>query len=309
MRLLHGDYDGGGLTALAMSGDRVASAGRDGNCQYWRFSGDELLPLAELSTGASIVSAIVLGEESEVVWCASLDGRVRRFEEDPAGGCWACSLEMKAAAACLSLAVCEAAGVLAVGTADGDVELFATADGAARGSWRPLGGGAGSRAVAIARVGSERCVVVGGSDGALRLRFLVKDGDSSTSSDPALQQGEDEQDWRFAESSPGEPMLPPHGGPCVALTPLDEVRGGGLLVSGAHDGTLRVWDLADGRVEGIPSAAGPKCLYGLGGYKVWLGSVCVCDSTRLVSDGRDNVIVVHDFSEPQPGKGEDNKDA
>ena len=64
----------------------------------------------------------------------------------------------------------------------------------------------------------------------------------------------------------------------------------------AEDGTLRVWDLADGRVDGIPSASGPKCLYGLGGYKVWLGSVC-SDGLRLVSDGRDNALVVHDFGE------------
>jgi hypothetical protein len=34
---------------------------------------------------------------------------------------------------------------------------------------------------------------------------------------------------------------------------------------------------------------------GLAGYKVWLGSVC-CDGRRLVSDGRDNCILVHDFS-------------
>ena len=30
--------------------------------------------------------------------------------------------------------------------------------------------------------------------------------------------------------------------------------------------------------------------------QVWLGSVCT-DGQRLVSDGRDNAILVHDFSE------------
>ena len=301
MRLLHGDYDGGGLTALAMRGDRVASAGRDGNCQSWRFEGDALLPIAELSTGASIVSTVVLAAnaaadaaaDAEVVWCASLDGKVRCFQEDPAAGCWACALEVSTGGPCLSLALCEEAGLVVVGTAEGDVELFSAADGASRGSWRPFeSGGVGARAVAIANVGDERCVVAGGSDGTLRLRYLVAKEEAKEEDAGALC---------FADSSPGETMLPPHGGQCVALTTLDAVRGGGLLVSGAHDGTLRVWDLAEGRVDGIPSAAGPKCLYGLGGYKVWLGSVW-SDGTRLVSDGRDNLVVVHDFSERPAGK-------
>ena len=39
----------------------------------------------------------------------------------------------------------------------------------------------------------------------------------------------------------------------------------------------------------------PEVCYGLGGYKVWLGSVCV-DDKRLISDGSDNTVVVHDFS-------------
>ena len=82
----------------------------------------------------------------------------------------------------------------------------------------------------------------------------------------------------------------------------------GLLVSGARDGTMRVWDLASGAAAkssgdgggesdgagGGGGGAAPKCLYGLGGYKVWLGSICT-DGRRLVSDGSDNTVVVHDF--------------
>ena len=45
----------------------------------------------------------------------------------------------------------------------------------------------------------------------------------------------------------------------------------------------------------VSSGEGPVCLYGLGGYKVWLGSVW-SDGRRIVSDGRDNAIVTHDFS-------------
>ena len=38
MKLLHGDYDGGGLTALAFDADHVVSAGREGGCVLWRAS-------------------------------------------------------------------------------------------------------------------------------------------------------------------------------------------------------------------------------------------------------------------------------
>lgn len=277
MQMLHGDYDGGGLTALAMRGDRVVSAGRDGNCQLWRVEEEELASVSELSTGAAIVSAIELS--GGAIWCASLDGHLRKFDDDADVGSCACSLDLTVGAPCLSLAVCEEASLVAVGTSEGAVELFSASDGAHRGTWRPLEGSA-ARSVAIASVKGERCVITGGMDGAMHLRYLA-------SGDVGLG---------FDESQQGEPMLPSHQGPCVALTPLDGVRDGGLLVSGAHDGTLRVWDLADGRVDGIPSASGPKCLYGLGGYKVWLGSVC-SDGLRLVSDGRDNALVVHDFGE------------
>ena len=35
MRLLHGDYDGGGLTAIAFTAEHVVSAGREGGCVLW----------------------------------------------------------------------------------------------------------------------------------------------------------------------------------------------------------------------------------------------------------------------------------
>jgi hypothetical protein len=47
----------------------------------------------------------------------------------------------------------------------------------------------------------------------------------------------------------------------------------------------------------------PKALYGLGGYKVWIGNICIDDEgKRLLSDGRDDVVVVHDFSSKDDDK-------
>ena len=42
-----------------------------------------------------------------------------------------------------------------------------------------------------------------------------------------------------------------------------------------------------------------------GGYKVWLGSASTSgDGLRLVSDGSDNTIIVHDFSVPEETEDE-----
>jgi hypothetical protein len=47
-----------------------------------------------------------------------------------------------------------------------------------------------------------------------------------------------------------------------------------------------------------PKKATPWPLYGLGGYKVWIGSVCIDDEgKRLISDGMDDAVIVHDFSQ------------
>ena len=84
-------------------------------------------------------------------------------------------------------------------------------------------------------------------------------------------------------------IKPSHRGPVVALSS----RSGGILVSAGHDGMLRVSRICK------PVS---KALYGLGGYKVWIGSICIDDEgKRLLSDGRDDVVVVHDFSKDDEG--------
>jgi len=102
-----------------------------------------------------------------------------------------------------------------------------------------------------------------------------------------------------------EALLPNHNGQVVALLP----RGSDLLISGAQDGTIRIWDMQGpsikDRMRENPEALGPKCLYGLAGYKVWLGSINT-DGQRLVSDGADNKIVVHDFSPAAASEDEPN---
>jgi len=84
-----------------------------------------------------------------------------------------------------------------------------------------------------------------------------------------------------------------HRGPVVALSASD-----GRLASGAHDGTVRLWD----------SAAG-KQLYAVGGHTVYLCAVDLdAQNGRLLADGTNNVVVLHDFAGgtdySAPGDGE-----
>lgn len=84
---------------------------------------------------------------------------------------------------------------------------------------------------------------------------------------------------------------PNHVGPVVSLASRPE----GLIVSVGHDGMLRMTQTWIGQEN--PVSGTPWPLYGLGGYKVWIGSVCVDDEgKRLVSDGMDDAVIVHDFS-------------
>jgi WD40 repeat protein len=351
MRLLHGDYDGGGLTAIVLRGDLVVSAGRDGGAALWRIASKsdgaaaELQQVARLHedgpTKAAVVSAIQItaatgaaedGRDDDdddaqplCVWLAGLDGLVRRWEYHPE---WAhtsgeaplrdaaapkCSLTIRAESAVLDMAILEKRGLLACANAVGGVEIFSLEDGARVGSWYPLRlaegeGRSGERARSVAFVPvcgegtapPSYCLVVGGSDGALHARFLGDDANDDAG-DPGVGDP-------FAGAPPPLELTPSHGGACVALTPLGEAASG-LFVSGAHDGTCRLWDLDWSPDKGLPPSGGgvggggegPVCLFGLGGYKVWLGSVAT-DGRRLVSDGRDNSVLVHDFSEPPKGE-------
>ena len=51
------------------------------------------------------------------------------------------------------------------------------------------------------------------------------------------------------------------------------------------------------RRGGGRGAREPEPLYGVGGYKAWIGDACInAEGKRRLSDDRDHVIVVHGFS-------------
>lgn len=59
--------------------------------------------------------------------------------------------------------------------------------------------------------------------------------------------------------------------------------GGGIVVTGALDGTIRAWETETGEPRFVVQ-----------GHKVWFGSLCVDDGV-MVTDGRDNAVYLYDF--------------
>lgn len=91
------------------------------------------------------------------------------------------------------------------------------------------------------------------------------------------QYGDVSRDQPFQD--PLQQVKPAHQGPVKCLAnPIP-----GFLVSGAADGSLRVWDTEEN-----------ASMYQFVGYKIWMGSIWT-DGSRLVTDGSDNKLIVHDF--------------
>ena len=231
----------------------------------------------------------------------------------------------------LSIDVGEDIDCLAAGTASGAVHLFSTDEdldegpGQLRqlGEWTPRKD-MPARSVVIAPFPVSLCgisseendsedrdydneedfawsLVSGGNDGCLHAIPLSIDCDSDVI-DEEFPLGTSVDEDTVA-------MQPPHNGPVTSLA----WRKGGILLSGAQDGTIRVWDstprcASDASVnQGVSEVAyDPRCLFGLGGYKVWLGSVVTGDNgLRLISDGSDNTVIVHNFSPEGDADGQE----
>lgn len=79
-------------------------------------------------------------------------------------------------------------------------------------------------------------------------------------------------------------------GPVVALAYAN-----GRIAAGAHDGMVRVFQV---RREAVPEQVETKPfrpLLAVGGYNVWMGAVAI-DEERLLADGTNDVLIIHDFS-------------
>jgi len=289
----------------------------------------------KLSGSDSTIITSMAFDDTGTLWTGGYDGVIRGYECDnrevPLTHQNGPIFEMDTGSKVLSISVNNKIGAGVAATTSGNIFLFSTEDGSILAKWRPFGkwnpfdkplidGRWKKREYARSAiiiqndrsygVGEKKeavwSIVCGGSEGTMYQRRLNVDRTGFVSEEGAL----------FQNDLPAGRMQPTHSGPVVALaSPMH-----GLLISGSQDGTMRVWDssyqltkeeedlisLEQEDESGFDSERGrdrrPRCLYALTGYKEWFGSIFT-NGNKLVSDGADNTIVVHDFS----GKGENDE--
>lgn len=340
---LYSTHDGGGTTAVVIKGDSVISSGREGGAKAWRLDAErkelvDLGPLANLK--GKQVTALSVDAEGRLwvgVYDGTFEGSVYMYDLlDPAPLSDQEPHVVKLPSGVLSMAVSDETSLVACGTTGGTVELISMDKGDHIESWKVNAEGTRAdthiRSVEIFQAGKAAdeeegsnenwCVVAGGGNGSMRMRWLQTDEGT------AIVHSEEPFD-----SNRLPLVIPPHSGMVVSLTGCQQ---NGLLVSGAQDGTLRVYDFCydEDAAIGVDEIDGnssdsddvefsneydamqdeppqvdihPVILYQLAGYKVWLSSICVDEKgLRLITDGADNTVVVHDFSGPPTNSGEKN---
>jgi WD40 repeat protein len=294
LRYLYGPYDGGGTLAIAMSGNVIASAGREGGVKVFHVTVTEedvknptqkkIVPVGDIpSLKGSLVTSLLLDTEQKL-WVGSYDGTLHMFDLDYGSAQKNATLRVESGVLCVD--VNTDIGLVVCGMKNGSVKMFSV-DGAVLALWKPF---SSTHVRSVKIVGgpddSSWCVVAGGGDGNLMARQLLVDSTGTIETVP------------FDNKRGTMEFSPPHGGTVVAMAE----RSGGLLITGAQDGTIRVWDCWQKSSVSDDSnyssfQVKPEVLYNFVGYKVWLGSICN-DGNCLLSDGSDNSIIVHDFTVP-----------
>lgn len=267
-----------GTVAVAFSGNIVCVSNpldKDSGVQVWRFDGSNQLVCQGNIQGLNGAVVTSLEIEDEYLWVGTAKGNVYAYSllEDldsiPLTLQTQPELEWKFTDSILSISLDASIGHGLVTTASGSVELISMEyDGKPICSlYPPLNGKENAVSAILARVtDSSYAIVCGGGDGSIWSQPLN-----------LASYGEIEVDQPFLD--PLTQLRPPHLGPVKCLAnPMP-----GLLVSGGLDGSLRVWDMVEG-----------ASLYQFVGYKIWMGSIWT-DGYRLVTDGSDNNVIVHDF--------------
>ena len=285
--MLFSGFDGGGTLAIAIKGGLVCSAGRQGSVQVWRIDDANPRLVSQGSMAALEGQAVTCLElDDEYLWVATADGDLHAYpyrskdmpltlQHEPA-------LSWKLDGAILSMSLSSELGYGTVTTANRQVYVFSLDDDDEEAliEWTPepdpLGSGDDDHILSASLVAfpnEEGCVVVCGSrDGAMRIQPLNWQNGMVDEEDPLMK----------SSSSSSTVYQPRHNGPLKCLASPAP----GLLISAGQDGSIRLWNVSKDKTF---------YMYQFMGYKVWLGSVWT-DGTRLVSDGADNTIVVHDYS-------------
>jgi len=323
---IYGEYDGGGVLDVAMFGKNiVASSGREGGVKLFKLMENgnhvELMPqgdvqaLIRLMPGAlPIIVTCMKFDSFGRLYLGGSDGflRIVTFPQDfileDGANLNSQDLQLtvvphwshQAPSSILSLDVSEDLEMVVTSHANGNVCLYSMKEhedvynmaSAKRehvgviGVWNPFTSNRSyARSVTFTSKdsvhGPKYAVVVGGGNGEVWVNDIYPE-------------------YSYERGTTGEVFVdeyvqkfePNHVGPVISLCSRPE----GLIVSVGHDGMLRMTQTWIGLKN--PKKATPWPLYGLGGYKVWIGSVCIDDEgKRLISDGMDDAVIVHDFSQ------------
>ncbi|KAL7469635.1 hypothetical protein ACHAXS_009916 [Conticribra weissflogii] len=298
MERLFGKLDGGGVVAISIHEDVVASSGREGGVKLWKIDqmGDGSSALKSIGSIPDLKHTIVTSlkfDSGGLLWASGYDGTVRAY--DVSTSLTSSKLpplpkpvfRTDFTDSVLDMKLCEDIGCGVCATVDGTAALFSLRDGQFFMGIKLFE--VAARSVLIMKDNDneekEYSVVCGGVDGTLHRIGLNIGAISGTVNE--------ENPFDVTETT--ETVIKPkHTGPVMCLASPSN----GMFLSGGQDGALRVWDCyKDGTAiskENLQQRP-CKCLYALTGYKLWLGSACT-DFNRLVSDGGENSIIVRDFS-------------
>lgn len=254
---LDGSYDGGGVTAIGIKGTTVATGGRDGELKLWRVSEGTSLSHEATLKCEGVVSGVKISPDEEFAVASCLDGSVARFNFE--AGEWRETWKVALDSEALCVALSRDSSTVACGLANGSVKTLDASSGSEKETWAAFDK-EGARSVSFDD--EDDWMYAGCMDGTVK---RVKRDDSSLKE---------------------EKLLPSHQAPVVSIS-----RRKGILATAGQDSTIRIWDLGP-RSDKQP----PRCLFAFNGYKVWIGSVD-CDQRRLISDGSDNTIIMHDFGD------------
>mmetsp|Transcript_31549 Transcript_31549/g.63143 ORF Transcript_31549/g.63143 Transcript_31549/m.63143 type:complete len:613 (+) Transcript_31549:128-1966(+) len=298
MEKLYGKLDGGGVVAISIHKDVVASSGREGGVKLWKIgqSEDGVCALKSIGSIPDLKLTIVTSlkfDSGGLLWASGYDGTVRAYDVST---CLTSSklppspkpvFRTDFTDSVLDMKLCEDIGCGVCATVDGTAALFSLRDGQFFMGIKLFE--VAARSVLIVKDNDsedkEYSVVCGGVDGTLH-RIGLNIGAIS---------GTVNEENPFDVTATTETVVKPkHTGPVMCLASPSN----GMFLSGGQDGALRVWDCYNDCAanSNADSQHRPcKCLYALTGYKMWLGSACT-DFNYLVSDGGENSIIVRDYS-------------
>lgn len=297
MEHLYGKLDGGGVLSVAIRGNMIASAGREGGAKLWKVNDrKQVKPLGSLpDMHNSIVTSLKFDSEGRL-YVGSYEGVVYTYDTSRSdSGKVELLFTTDFTDSVLDLELKEDLGVGVAATKDGGAGVFDLGDGRFHCGLITFDNVA-ARSVTFLKHKDEPngySIIVGGNDGSVhRLPLNVNTKTGQLNKEDPFLVGENVD----------TAIKPKHTGPVICTTAAGV---DGIFVTGGQDGSLRIWTTADEIVlseSKMRKYLSTKCLYSLTGYKLWLGSVC-SDGKRLISDGGENSLIIRDFSQDPKSDG------